>query len=263
MGRPTREIADEFDGRAPHYVRSSWHKIYAEGLVGRLPLRPGATVLDVGAGTGMATRPAARRSGPGGRVLAVDVSPAMLAALRTAPSGPGAAPIAAIRADASQLPLPDRSVDTVIASAVLLYLPVLTALTEWFRVLRPGGSVGCSTMAAGHPPAAALFRRLAASYGVIIDDPSADLGSSRACRAALGRAGFVGIEVTRGDVTFTADDLAGAREAHDRGFGHRLAVLTTAERGRFWAAYEAALSAEPASMGRAEVRYAVARRPAG
>lgn len=85
MPESAEECARQFDDRARRYERSTWHAQYAHALVSVLDLQPGDRVLDCGAGTGMAARPAADAVGSHGHVVAVDVSERMLALLRASP----------------------------------------------------------------------------------------------------------------------------------------------------------------------------------
>ena len=105
-----------------------------EDLLGR-PVRARETVLDVGCGTGWLAA-GLPRALPGLPVIGVDLSQGMLERARAA----GAWPL--LRADAQRLPLATASVDLIVTRGVLHHLPdVPAALTEWRRVLRPGGAV--------------------------------------------------------------------------------------------------------------------------
>ncbi len=73
MADDLQAIAASFDQRAARYAKSDWHRVYAEEFVALAPIESGQRVLDAGAGTGFATLAVARRVGPAGRVLAVDV----------------------------------------------------------------------------------------------------------------------------------------------------------------------------------------------
>lgn len=113
---------------------------------GRLQLRGGETVLDLGSGPGNITRALARAVGADGLVLGVDVSPAMLG---RAVQATDAEQTVYLRADASRPPLKDGSVDAVCCSACLQLLPdPFAALYEMERVLRPGGRIALSAPAA-------------------------------------------------------------------------------------------------------------------
>jgi len=115
---------------------------------------PGDLALDVGCGTGRALPALAAAVGPGGRVLGVDVTPAMLDAARAA-GRDGCATL--LLADARRLPLPDAAAGLVFAAGLVHHLPDPAAgLTELARVTRPGGSLvifhpsGRAALAARH-----------------------------------------------------------------------------------------------------------------
>ena len=112
----------------------------------RLDVRPGMTVLDLGCGEGRHAFEAYRR---GARVMAVDHGEAEVATTRRwleAIAAAGEAPAGAggevVRGDLRALPVPDASIDRVIAAEVLEHIPDdLTAIAEIARVLAPGGRV--------------------------------------------------------------------------------------------------------------------------
>jgi SAM-dependent methyltransferase len=94
---------------------------------------PGPRVLDLGAGTGKLT---GTLLASGADVVAVEPDPAMLAELRRA------VPAArALRGSAEAIPLPDASVDAVLAGNALHWFDMAVAGPEMARVLAPGGVV--------------------------------------------------------------------------------------------------------------------------
>jgi SAM-dependent methyltransferase len=113
---------------------------------GRLDLRPGMTVLDLGCGEGRHAFEALRR---GARVVAVDwgrseveTTKRWLGAIAEAGEAPEGARWAVVRGDLTALPFPDATVDRVIASEVLEHIPDdVAAFAEIARVLKPGGRV--------------------------------------------------------------------------------------------------------------------------
>ena len=261
----TRLIADTFDQRAPNYGKGEWHRIYAERLVELAALEARQSVLDAGAGTGFAAVAIARAVGPSGRVVAIDISPGMLAEARAAIDAAGFTNVEIAQADATHLPQFDASAfDAVICAAALLYMPVASALDEWHRVLKPGGIVGFSTMREGAPKAGQLFRDCAREFGIVLQDPSAALGSDARCRAALAAAGFQEIAVVAEHVDFSPADLARAWDSNSRSPSHvAVRELSDTDRDALQARYESALSAHlaaDAAFARADVLYAFGRK---
>ncbi len=225
MNNPTRpdldRIAADFDARAKSYNDNRWHRILAEQLVARCGLAAGQRVLDAATGTGFAALAAARAVGREGAVIGVDISRGMLAEARRAAGARDLAHLEWHAADATRLPDDWESrFDVVTCVAGLLYMDVAAALGEWRRVLRPGGRVAFTSMAAGSPPAGELFRQCAAHFGVQLEDPSAALGTPEACRMALANAGFADVAVESGTVRFGAVDHALAWESNMRSAGH-------------------------------------------
>ncbi|GIF13579.1 class I SAM-dependent methyltransferase [Actinoplanes teichomyceticus] len=92
---------------------------------------PGSRVLDLGAGTGKLT---AGLVAAGGEVSAVEPDPAMLAELRRA-----LPQVRALSGSAEAIPLPDASVDAVLAGNALHWFDMAVAGPEIARVLVPGG----------------------------------------------------------------------------------------------------------------------------
>ncbi|MCG8418762.1 MAG: methyltransferase domain-containing protein [Proteobacteria bacterium] len=106
-------------------------------------IQPGQSVLDVGCGAGMDLLLAARRTGPTGRAIGVDMTPAMCERARAAATEAGVDEIVDIRAGtAEKLPVDDASIDAVMSNGVLNLSPdKKAAFGEVFRVLKPGGQL--------------------------------------------------------------------------------------------------------------------------
>lgn len=103
-------------------------------------LRPGERIVDIGSGAGLDSLIAAKMVGPDGRVIGVDMTPAMLAKARRAAAEAGLANVEFREGYGEALPVPDGWADVVISNGVLNLMPdKAAALAEMARVLKPGG----------------------------------------------------------------------------------------------------------------------------
>ena len=103
-------------------------------------MRVGEVVLDIGCGAGFDTLLAARQVGPNGRVIAVDMTEAMLERTRTGAAVLGLTNVEARPGFAEDLPVAGASVDVVISNGVINLTPdKVQVMREVHRVLRPGG----------------------------------------------------------------------------------------------------------------------------
>jgi arsenite methyltransferase len=106
-------------------------------------LQPGETVLDVGSGGGIDTILAARRVGPNGKAVGLDILEEMCERGRRHAAEAGVEGWTEfVTGEMEDIPLPDESIDVVISNGVLnLSARKGRALAEMFRLLRPGGRI--------------------------------------------------------------------------------------------------------------------------
>lgn len=105
-------------------------------------IEPGETVLDLGSGSGMDSLLAARRAGPTGRVIGIDMTDAQLDKARALATETGLANVEFRRGRIEDTGLDDNTVDVVISNGVFNLAPDKPAVFgEIARVLRPGGRV--------------------------------------------------------------------------------------------------------------------------
>jgi len=111
-------------------------------------LQPGEVVLDVGSGAGIDTILAARRVGPSGKAIGLDLVKAMGDRARANAAEAGVDRWTEfLLGEMEQIPLPDASVDVVISNGVLnLSGRKSRALAEIYRVLVPGGRISLADL---------------------------------------------------------------------------------------------------------------------
>jgi arsenite methyltransferase len=122
----------------PLAVTSSFAGVGNPHAIGRID--DTAVVLDVGCGAGTDLLLAARRLGPRGRAIGIDMTEAMRTRAAEGAAECGLVNVDVREGDATRLPVGDHSVDVVISNGVLNLVPNKhKALAEIARVLKPGG----------------------------------------------------------------------------------------------------------------------------
>jgi len=124
----------------PSEVTTSFAGVGNPHAVNTIPA--GATVVDIGCGAGTDLLLAARRTGPRGRAIGVDMTEAMRTRAMNGAAAAGLGNVEVRNGDATRLPIEDRSVDVVISNGVLNLVPEKErAIAEIARILKPGGRV--------------------------------------------------------------------------------------------------------------------------
>jgi len=168
-------------------------------------LQPGQTVLDLGSGGGIDCFMAARQVGPGGHVIGVDMTPAMLAKAERNKARVGLDNVEFRQGFIEALPVADGTVDVILSNCVINLSPDKPAVfREAYRVLRPGGRLAASDMM---------------TIGLFAAEERADLSAWAGCVsgaedvahyvAAMRAAGFEDISIV--DKATPAEELAGQR----------------------------------------------------
>jgi SAM-dependent methyltransferase len=167
-------------------------------------LRSGEVVLDVGSGGGIDTILAARRVGPTGRAIGLDLLEEMCTRAR--------ANAASVRVDGwvefrqgemERIPLPDASVDVVVSNGVINLSPRKSrTVQEIYRVLRPGGRLAVADLTVEDDLPPAVLASGAAWAGCV-----AGAMSERVFANKLRTAGFADIRLDQ-RTPFGIDDVA-------------------------------------------------------
>ncbi len=104
------------------------------------PINDGETVLDLGSGAGLDTFLAARRVGPKGRVIGIDMTPEMVCKAEGNRRELGMENVEFRQGSIEQLSVEGNSVDLVLSNGVINLCPDKErVVSEIYRVLRPGG----------------------------------------------------------------------------------------------------------------------------
>ena len=135
------DAAEAWDRWGP--VLEGWLGEATEQMLDRAGVHSGSQVLDVAAGAGGQSLAAARRAGPSGRVVATDISPAILTYAAKSAAEAGLTNVETVEADGENLDgLAPGSFDAVISRLGLIYFPdQQRALAGMRRALRDGGRI--------------------------------------------------------------------------------------------------------------------------
>jgi len=131
-------------------------------------LKPGEVVVDLGSGGGLDVFLAAKKVGPQGRAIGIDMTPAMIERAKVNAASGGYTNVEFHLAEIDQIPLADATVDCVISNCVLNLAPDKPAVfREIFRILKPGGRLAVSDIALKGELPEAISKSVAAYVGCI------------------------------------------------------------------------------------------------
>ena len=165
-------------------------------------LSAGETVLDLGSGGGIDVLLSARRVGPTGKAIGLDMTDEMLALARENQQKAGVTNVEFVKGEIEDIPLPDNSVDVIISNCVInLSGDKDRAIAEAFRVLKPGGRFAVSDVVVkGHGIPTDVRRSMELWVGCVAGALEED-----SYREKLARAGFEAVDVEPTRVYQVAD----------------------------------------------------------
>ena len=224
---------------------------------------PVLRILDIAAGAGEPAVSAAERVGPGGYVLATDISEGIVELARQVAEERGLEQIETRVMDGEKLDLPDASFDAVLCRLGLMYMPhPATALREWRRVLRAGGRVAVIVFSTpdrnswGAVPASIIRKRAHVPAPVPGQPGPFSLGDPGVLEGVFRQAGFADPEVRAVPVpsrmASAAEYVRIAREAFGA-FNAMMAHLPAQERESVWNEVEGDMRSRFESPGGFEV----------
>lgn len=188
----------------------AWLRQATDAMIAMAGVQAGARVLDVAAGAGDQTLDLAERVGPSGEVVAVDLSPALVALGRQRARRAGLAQVAWQVGDGEALPTDPAGFDAAVCRLGLMLFPdPLQGLREMHRALRPGARL--CTVVFSRPeknPCVALLMATALRHaGLPARDPAApgslfSLAAPGRIDALFREAGFLDVATTAVDAVF-------------------------------------------------------------
>jgi arsenite methyltransferase len=165
--------------------------------VSEIDIRPGDTVVDLGSGGGLDCFLAARKAGPAGRAIGIDMTPEMIATARANAEKSGAANVEFRLGQIESIPVADGGADVVISNCVINLSPDKPAVfREMYRILRSGGRIAVSDVVRRGPANPLGGQSLESWAGCIAGALDVD-----EYRNDLRTAGFVDVAVTGSDGT--------------------------------------------------------------
>ncbi len=218
----------------------------------------GARVLDVACGTGYPALAAAASVRPGGTVVAVDISAAMLAAASQRAIAAGFDNVEFSVMDAEQLRVAVHSFDGATNAYGLMFCPdPARAVGEMYRALKPGGRVALVTW--DEPSKSPFFSAIGEVAARFLALPPADplapgpfrLASHQELESLLARGGFEEISVASVPATFECESVAQYVQIFaDFAWKSRIVLLSERDLARFTAAVTAAVEPYTHADGR-------------
>lgn len=232
-------------------VLDRWYGEVTRRMLDLARIQPGQRILDIAAGAGEPAVSAAERVGPGGYVLATDISEGIVELALQVARERGLKQVETRVMDGEHLDLPDASFDAVLCRLGLMYMPhPVTALREWRRALRPGGRVAVAVFSTperntwGAMPASIIRRRAQLPPPVPGQPGPFSLGGPGVLEGAFRQAGFADPDIRTVPVPHgaasAADYVRVASEAFG-GFNAMMAHLPARERESVWSEIEGSM----------------------
>ncbi|HEY8464433.1 MAG TPA: bifunctional demethylmenaquinone methyltransferase/2-methoxy-6-polyprenyl-1,4-benzoquinol methylase UbiE [Bacillota bacterium] len=159
-------IADQYD-RLNTIMSLGIHHYWQKFAVNRIGVQPGSHFLDVCCGTGRITRSLAKKVGPDGKVIGLDLSARMLTVAKSRKLPANSGRVCFLQGDAQKLPFAAATFDGAIISYGLRNVAApLQVLREMQRVVKPGGRIVSLELVTPGLPLVKQLYRWYLTYGI-------------------------------------------------------------------------------------------------
>jgi len=229
-----------------------WLGVATERMLDDVRIENGSRVLDVAAGAGGQTLAAAERVGPGGHVLATDISPAILEYAAGTAAAAGLHNVSTQEVDGENLDVETGTFDAVISRVGLIYFPdQQAALRGMYDALRTGGRLSSVVYSTADRNGffsvpVGIIRRRAQLPPPLPGQPGPfSLGAPGVAEEAFATAGFrdITVDVVESPVrTATASDCVRFEKESFGALHQMLAGLPEEQREEAWAEIDEALT---------------------
>jgi ubiquinone/menaquinone biosynthesis C-methylase UbiE len=204
-----QNIEKAFDDGASTYDRvgPAIYEPFGTRLIDWLPLKQGATILDIATGAGAVLLPAARLVGSKGHITGIDLSDGLLRQAEALALAEGLTNVELRRMDAEHLEFRDQTFDFITCAFSLYFFPDMeAALHGMHRVCKPGGWLGLTVFDRTPPPFDPLFpmaiQQFAAYHGKVWMPPHGMSFTPEELEGFLKRHGWQSIGTHSEKVTF-------------------------------------------------------------
>lgn len=194
----------------PTFERAAQH--VSDRLVELAGVKPGDVVLDIATGNGEPALTAVRRAAPGGRVIAVDQSPGMLAIARERAAAVGVTNVEFRESDGESLAVSETSFDAVVCRWGLMFMPDLDGALKGIRArMKPGARLATAVWStADKVPMITLGTETVRKLANLPPPPPnvldpLRLANTSILQEALEAAGFKDVTIERRPVVFEFD----------------------------------------------------------